>query len=148
MCEMLLRHREKLLYIIVGAWNTVFGYAVYLGLLALIGTDHYWWLLIPTNIIGVTQNFLSYKLIVFKTRGRWAKEYGKFWIVYLPYLAANLLLLPALVGLLKLDPRVAQAAFTVVAFVITYLGHKYFTFRDADAEFGGTTGPEGEQSEG
>lgn len=126
----LTRHREKILYLIVGGWNTIFGYAVYLGLLALIGKDHYWWLLIPTNIIGVTQNYFSYKLIVFRTKGRWASEYGKFWIVYLPYLGANLLLLPALVAWLELDPRIAQGVYAVIAVVITYLGHKYFTFRE------------------
>ncbi|MRR11052.1 GtrA family protein [bacterium] len=128
--RILTRHREKILYLIVGGWNTVFGYAVYLGLIALIGTDHYWWLLIPTNIIGVTQNFFAYKLIVFRTKGRWASEYGKFWIVYLPYLGANLLLLPALVAWLELDPRIAQGVYAVLAVVITYLGHKYFTFRE------------------
>lgn len=136
---LLARHREKLLYLVVGGWNTVFGYALYVALVSVLGRDNYWWLLIPSNIIAVTHNYFTYKLIVFRTRGRWMKEYVKFWIVYLPYLGANLLLLPALVSFLQLDPRLAQAAFTLVAFVITYLGHKYFTFRDADEAFRGAS---------
>jgi len=134
-------HREKLLYLLVGGWNTLFGYGLYAGLVWVFGRDAYWWLLVPTSLIAVTQNYVAYKFIVFRTKGSWIREYAKFWLVYLPYLGLNLLVLPGLVSFLGLDPRIAQAAFVMVAFVITYFAHKHFTFRDADDAFSGAKDP-------
>lgn len=140
------RHREKMLYLVVGGWNTVFGYAVYVMLVTLLGRQNYWWLLVPSNIIGVTHNFFTYKYIVFRTRGRSPAEYVRFWIVYLPYLAGNLVLLPAIVSGLGLDPRAGQGVYAVIAFVATYIGHKYFTFREPDDAFR-SSGDRGEEQD-
>lgn len=57
-------------YLLAGGWNTLFGIGVYALLFRLFGEAvNYLVLLIPANIIAVTGAFLTYKYIVFRTRG-------------------------------------------------------------------------------
>lgn len=135
MRQLLRGHREKVLYVVVGVWNTVFGYSLYAVAVTVLGDEHYVWLLVPTSIIAITQNYFAYKFLVFRTRSNYLREYLRFYLVYGPVVLANLLVLPALVRWLSLEPVVAQALFTLLAVVVTYAGHKYFTFREPEDVF-------------
>jgi putative flippase GtrA len=119
---------ERVRYLVVGGWNTLFGYLVYVALVTLFGRAAYVWMLVPATVVGITQNFFVYKYLVFQTRGGHFREYLKFYVVYGPVLLVNLFALPFLVRVTGLDPRIAQGAFAVIAVVVTYLGNKYFTF--------------------
>ena len=124
------RHQEKVTFVLVGAWNTFFGFALYAFLLWVFGQQAYWILIIPANIIAVTQNYLAYKFLVFKTRGNYVREYLKFYVVYIPSVVANLVILPILVRGLHIPPLIAQAFFIGFVVIVSYFGHKYFTFRE------------------
>lgn len=127
---LLVRRREQILFVIVGAWNTAFGYGVF----AL-----FYWLLqgsLPATVIlllsyavAVTNNFLCYKYIVFRTRGGHAGEILRFVVVYVPILVANLIVLPLALRTLPLNAYVVQAVYMLVVVVLSYLGLKLFTFR-------------------
>ena len=55
-------------YLVVGAWNTFFGIAVYAALYqALHSRVNYLVLMIPANILAITNAYLCYKFFVFKT---------------------------------------------------------------------------------
>ncbi len=121
---------EKIRYLLVGGYNTVFGYVLFVLLLMLLkGRVHYLIVLVVSHVISVTNAYLAYKFLVFKTKGRWLHEFGKFNTVYLVVLAINLMALPAMVEFLSIRPAIAQAWFVVITVIVSYLGHKHFSFK-------------------
>jgi putative flippase GtrA len=85
--------------------------------------------MIISNIISITNAYICYKFFVFKTRGNYIKEYLRFYLVYGIAFALNILLLPLFVRYLKIHPLVAQAIVTLFTIIISYWGHRHFSFR-------------------
>lgn len=130
-------------YLVVGAFNTLFGTLIYWACVWLcedIGRFGYMVAAVMSNILAVSESFLSYKLLVFKTKGRWLPEYLKCWMVYGGASLINLALLPLCVEATRyflsedysrLAPYVGGLLLTGVTVVISFLGHKNITFRRA-----------------
>ena len=124
-------HSEKINYVIAGGWNTLFGYGVYFLLYSLFHKQvNYIVLLIPTNIVAITNAYFCYKFFVFKTKGNYLKEYLKFYIVYGSALLLNFLLMPLFVEIFGIPPLVSQGVILFFTIIISYIGHKFFTFGD------------------
>jgi putative flippase GtrA len=124
------RRREQLLYLVVGGWNTVFGYGVWALMQYLLGDYlHYLVIVLLAWPIAVLNAYLGYRSIVFRSRGPVLKELPRFSLVYLVTLVVNLALLPVALRVLPFNIYVVQALFTVVVVVSSYLGHKYYSFR-------------------
>ncbi len=123
------RRREQLLYLVVGGWNTVFGYGVWAVLQYLLGSHlHYLIVVVLSWPIAVLNAYLGYRLIVFRSRGSVLRELPRFSFVYLATLVVNLALLPVALSVLPFNIYVDQALFTAVVVVCSYLGHKYYSF--------------------
>ena len=123
------QHKEKINYLLVGGWNTLFGYAAFLVLyLWLNASVHYLILLVISNILSITNAYIGYKIFVFKTQGNYLKEYLRFYLVYGTALLFNFILLPITVEAFKLSPPVAQAIIIWLTIIFSYFGHKYFSF--------------------
>ena len=60
-------------------------------------------------------------------------DFVRFASVYVVSLAINTLILPLLVEVAGFDPLIAQAITVVVTTLVSYFGHKYFSFRRAKA---------------
>ncbi len=121
--------RRPVLFLVIGAWNTLFGYLVFVGLYAVMGRHiHYLFILLICHVAAVTNAYLSYKWGLFRTQGYGWGEYLRFWTVHLYTFAANLILLPLCVQILKLGPVLAQGILTALAALAGYLGHSRFTF--------------------
>ena len=132
--EMAFLKNEKIRYLLVGGYNTAFGYILFVLLLMLFkGRIHYLIVLVISHVISVTNAYLAYKFLVFKTQGYWLHEFGKFNTVYLGVLAINLVALPAMVELLAIRPAIGQAWFVVITVIVSYLGHKHFSFKGRNA---------------
>ena len=126
-------NNEKIRYLLVGGYNTAFGYILFVLLLIIFNSRaHYLILLIISHVVSVTNAFLAYKFLVFKTQEPWLPEFFKFNMVYLGTLLINLIALPIMVNLLTIRPIVAQAWFVVITVLISYLGHKRFSFKSQD----------------
>ena len=124
------KHQQKINYLLVGGWNTVFGYCAFLSLYYLLNQYiHYVFLLMLSNILSVTNAYIGYKIFVFKTKGNYLREYVRFYMVYGVALILNLILLPLAVELLRVDPPSAQGVILWFTVVISYLGHKHFSFK-------------------
>ena len=124
------RRREQLLYIAVGGWNTMFGYGVWALLQYLLGSHvHYLVVVMLAWPIAVLNAYLGYRLVVFRSQGSLLTELPRFSLVYLATLVANLALLPVALATLPFNIYVIQALFTAAVVVVSYLGHKYFSFR-------------------
>ena len=131
------RRREQVLYLVVGGWNTFFGYAVWAVMQFLLGGFlHYLVVVVLSWPIAVLNAYLGYRYIVFRSHGSVLRELPRFSAVYFLTLLVNLALLPLALQVLPLNIYVVQALFTVVVVVCSYLAHKYYSFRggrDGDA---------------
>jgi putative flippase GtrA len=126
------RRREQLLYLVVGAWNTIFGYAVWALLQYMLGDYlNYLVIIVLAWPIAVLNAYIGYRYIVFRSQGSVVTELPRFSLVYLSGLIANLVLLPIALRVLPLSIYVVQALVIGLVVVCSYLGHKYFSFRDA-----------------
>ena len=124
-----LLRREQLLYLIVGGWNTLFGYLVWATLQYLLGGYlNYLVIVVISWPIAVLNAYLGYRYIVFRSRGPIVRELPRFSMVYVATLVANLVLLPVALAVLPFNIYVIQALFTAGVVVGSYLAHKYYSF--------------------
>jgi putative flippase GtrA len=135
-------------YILVGGFNTVFGYGLFAllnWLFSGLGAYNYMYAAILAYPIAISVAFLGYKWFVFRTRGNYLVEYIRCFAVYGSSALINLVGLPILVPILRRSmhkpepaPYIAAAILTVVTVVFSFLGHKNISFRpsreDVDAD--------------
>ncbi len=125
-------------YLLVGAWNTVFGMAVYAALYRWLGGHvHYLVLLIPSNVLAITNAYVCYKLFVFKTQGNVLREYFRCYLVYGATMLAGAALMTGLVEWLRLQPIVANCICVGVTTIASYLAHRNFSFKSGQESTGG-----------
>jgi putative flippase GtrA len=126
-------------YLLVGAWNTFFGYAVF-AVFVYILSDlmMYGYMLasVISNIFAITVAYICYKFLVFKTTGNYMREYLRFYTVYGMAAGLNLALLPVFVAILNLtgikdiySPYLAGALLTLVTALFSFFGHRNFSFK-------------------
>jgi putative flippase GtrA len=124
------RHREKVMYLVVGAWNTFFVYGCFSVLYFLLNER-----LAPSAILAIAyvvasvNGYLTFRYLVFAPVRHPVVEYVRYQAVYLPIQAFNLVALPLALTYTNLSAYVVQALFAPFAVVAAYLGNKYFTFR-------------------
>jgi putative flippase GtrA len=131
-------------YLVVGVWNTLFGYglfALFTWLLTGIVPMAYMVACVLGNAIAITVAFLGYKWFVFKTKGNYLREYLRCYVVYGTAILANLALLPVFVKLLELivglkyAPYIAGAVLTAGTVLVSFVGHRQYSFaRDKSTE--------------
>ena len=120
---------QFLVYLVVGGWNTVFGIGFYWLLFHLFGSRcHYLVLAVVSNVVAITNAFVCYKLLVFRTRGNWLREYLKCWVVYGGGALLTMALMWVFVDFAGISPVWANVVGTALVTVASYFGHKYFSF--------------------
>ena len=123
---------ERVRFLVVGGINTVVGYALFAVLQITAGhVIGYLGSLYGSYLLAVTLAFVLHRRFTFRVEGTGNRlvDFLRFASVYVVSLAANTLVLPLLVELAHLDPLVAQAISVVVTTIVSYFGHKYFSFR-------------------
>ena len=125
-------------YLLVGLWNTAFGYGTYAGFTALL-TPHiphaYIVASVVANLLTITGAFLAYKWFVFKTKGklfaRMAALRGRLrrGSVARNFAAAGIGVCSASPHPLRcLSAIHRRAALLGLSAIISFLGHKNFSF--------------------
>lgn len=136
--------RQFVRYILVGGFNTLFGY----GLFALLtwsfrglGSYSYMYSALLANVIAISVAFLGYKWFVFRTRGNYLLEYIRCFGVYGSSTLIGLACLPILVSILRRylhhpqrAPYIAAALLMFVTVLFSFLGHKNISFRQKQVE--------------
>jgi len=123
-------HREKLLYLVVGGWNTLFSYGCFsLCYYLLHGHVHPSLILLIAYLVASVNGFIGFRYIVFRSEGRPLAEYLRYQLVYAPLLVLNMVILPLALRYSSLNAYAIQALFAIFAIVAGYLGSKYFAFR-------------------
>lgn len=122
--------QEQILYVAVGAWNTLFAYAEWAFLQTILQARlHYLVILVLAWPPAVLNAYFWHRRFVFRSTASVRRELPRFSLVYLASLIAGLLLLPVLLANLPFNIYVLQAGYTVAVVALSYLAHKLFTFR-------------------
>jgi putative flippase GtrA len=126
-------------YLLVGGFNTAFGYSLFALLNWLfrgLGSFSYMYAWALANIVAITAAFLAYKWFVFRTRGNYVREWIRCFSVYGSGMIFGFIALPILVTALRhamcrpdLASYLAVALLTTVTVILSFFGHKEFSFR-------------------
>lgn len=126
--EIWFRIPEKLRFLLVGGFNTVFAYGIFAALYELVGL-HYNLALTIQYFITVNFSFVTMRYYVFRSQGVWRVEYVKAVSVYVGMYFFNAFALNFFVRILDIYPLLGQALYLVISTVLTFVLHKYFSFR-------------------
>jgi len=128
---------QRVAFLLIGAFNTGVGFLLFVffdftvgravdesvnriaGSLATLACAH---------VVAVLIAFVMYRRFVFIVRGHVWRDLIRFQAVYLISTGVNAVVLPILVEL-GFDRILAQLMILVVTVIISYVGHKYFSFR-------------------
>ena len=134
---------QMMRYLLVGAWNTLFGYGcffllvrIFLHVLPVGPALTASIALAVATIINVTVSFLGYKWFVFRTQGNYWREYRRSMLVYLPTLFLSAIAIAPLTEALRLIPSlttkapyIAGATLACATAVGSFFGHKHISFK-------------------
>jgi putative flippase GtrA len=131
---------QFLRYLLVGGWNTVFGYGCFFlanRWLATVMTAYsYLVASLLSSLVAITVAFLGYKWFVFRTRGNYLREWLRTLAVYSGSILISTLALAPLVGLIRHTtryqtqaPYIAGAILAAFNVFSSFLGHRHFSFR-------------------
>ena len=120
---------QQLRFIIVGGFNTVTAYLLFVFFIKVIALP-YQLAIIVQFFLSVNLSIFSMKHCVFCSHNSIKQEYLKAWNVYLLMLVANYLFLWITTDILHFNILYSQAVFTVLSTILTYLLHRFYSFRN------------------
>ena len=134
---------QKLRFLFVGGFNTVFAYLVLNFLNIFLG----WVLgdilskvtianlaLIAQYILTINVSFITMRYYVFQSHGDWRKEWAKAWSVYIFLYLINAPILTFMMTVFGWSTWFAQGVYLIFSTIITFFLHKYYSFRKKDEE--------------
>ena len=125
----LLSH-DAVRFLAVGVWNLLFSTLCFAGLFKWVfHGSHYMVALVVSTILSVTNSFVCHRWFTFRSDSPIIKAYLRFYLVYGFQIGLTFVLMPVCVELLKWHPNTAQVAVTFFTTVLTYFGHKHYSFR-------------------
>jgi len=135
--EFINKHNTKVKFVLVGIWNTIFGYFVFLVLdtffesLFLKRYFAYMSAMILSQIIATINAYIFHKYVTFKSKVRGKGiiiEFFRFCLTYVVTFCLSLILLPFFVEIFKIQPKISAAIVIFICTVISYIGHSRFSF--------------------
>jgi putative flippase GtrA len=138
-------HEEKLRFLVVGVWNVIFSMLSLLVLERLIpygpgsalaasigGVGAKQVVLVVNWVISVSQNMVTFKLLVFRTKGHWLREYARMYVTYTGTFIVESVMVQVISAVAGWSLFWARVPALVVVTVLSYFGNKYFTFRTTE----------------
>ena len=121
---------EKFRFLVVGAFNTIFGNLVFLALYHALGSEiHYLVISAIAHALSVIVAFAGQRTLVFHSTKPWPSEFIRYNISLLFSFLIGLLSLYVLVEFGGLKPTVGQALTVVFSIMVSYLAHRYYSFK-------------------
>lgn len=133
------KHGMKIRFILVGVWNTIFGYLVFVLLdtffTHILSTRYFAYMsaMVLGQIIAVLNAFIFHKFYTFRsqTKGKaMINEFFRFSSTYIFTFVLNLVLLPVFVELLLIPPKIAGACIVILLTIVSYFAHLYYSFKE------------------
>jgi putative flippase GtrA len=134
-------HDQRVAFVVVGGINTAVGFAIFVACSMSVGhvVDRHFGRVAGslvtvgvTHVLGVLFAFVMHRRFVFRVYGHVLRDLVRFWSVYLTAGAVNIVVLPVLVEL-GLHRILAQAIIVACNTLLSYFGHRYFSFRRSAA---------------
>ena len=125
----LIKSKTEIRFLLVGIWNTLFGYLVFLLFLfllekILINERQIYSLSIAfSHLISVINSFIFHKVVTFVSKQKGLEivyEFRRFFNSYIITFLLNLSLISIQVELLSLNPRIAGAISLPIVTVVTF----------------------------
>jgi putative flippase GtrA len=114
-------NRRFLKFLILGIWNTTFGYLLFIALLNIDFFErHTSWALILTYAISSVQTFLVQKTFVWNDSSHWTLLAGPFALASVCAYALNQTLFIIGIEWIDLDPRIAQLFAIPFVVIVSY----------------------------
>lgn len=129
-----MRLPQKLRFLLVGGYNTLFSYLLYMAFLYYFET----WVqlsLFLSYLLSSVHNYLTQKFYVFNTRGSYVREYLKCVIVWVLSYGLNAAILGFLTHVCHINPYVAQIMSQIPVIVFNFVFLKYFAFQLLNSTF-------------
>ena len=122
-----IRFPEKIRFLLVGGYNTVFSYFlyvlfVYLGLNAQIS-------LLISFVVSSVNSYLTQKFYVFLTKGNYLNEYVRCLTTWLGSYALNAVLLFVFMHFFNLNAYIGELIVLILLTIYSFVTLKYFAFR-------------------
>jgi len=120
---------RKLRFLIIGAWNTLFGYLAFAALYLLLpAAIHYLLIAAATHFVAVAQSYATQRFLVFRSLDPIAPEFLRFNISHAGTLLFGLGAMWLLVDGLGLAPLAAQAITIAGSVILSYFLHSRVSF--------------------
>ena len=121
---------QKIRFVLVGGYNTVFGISLYALLYNLLHDKiNYIIISVINHILAVTNAFFCYRIFVFLSKNNIYKEYIKTHISYIVALIINIVGMYVFVSFFKLDPRIVNVMLSLIIACTSFFLHKHFSFK-------------------
>lgn len=121
---------KRIRYLLVGGWNTIFGYLLMVILYELLSNQfHIVAIAFLSSFIAISMSFATYKVFVFNTKGFWLTEWLRSFIVYGLATLLSIFLLWLFMAIFNIDIYISQALSSTLVILGSYFGHKSFTFK-------------------
>lgn len=128
---------RKLRFLIVGGWNTLFGYLCFYGLYLLAANRvHYLIVTAAAHSINIVQAYVMHRWLVFRSDAKVPSEFMRFNASYIGTFLFGLLAMFLLVEVAALSPPVAQAIVILMNVILSYVLHSRVSFRAASDRCG------------
>lgn len=120
---------QRIAFLAVGGVNTAIGFGWFVLFHSIFGSNRYMLTLLCAHVCAVLCAFVLHRRLVFRVHGHVWLDLARFELVNLSSLAINAILLPIAVSVMHLQVLPAQLVVTAFTVVISYTGHKMFSFR-------------------
>ena len=138
---------QRVAFLVVGAINTLVGFTIFIACSESVGhlVDHRYGKVAGAlvtggiaHVLAVLFAFMMQRRFVFRVRGHVLRDLARFWSVHLTAGAIGFVALPVLVEL-GLNRIPAQAIILAATTVLSYFGHRHFSFRRSTTDTQGET---------
>ncbi len=120
---------DKIRFLLVGGWNALFSYLIFVLALYLIGREHYQLCVALQWIISSVFSYVNQKVFVFLTKGNWIAEYLKCCTTWALSYAMNVVILELTVRFITKNVYIGQFVSLFLVSILTYVLFKYFAFK-------------------
>jgi putative flippase GtrA len=120
---------QRVAFLLVGGANTAFSTGLFIALALAFPQTPSFILLTASWGVSLIAVFFVYRKLVFRVKGHLWLDLGRFALVNLTSLLTNVSLLSLCADILGFPRIPTQLAITGVSVIISYFGHRHFSFR-------------------
>lgn len=120
---------EQIRFIIIGSFNAGVSFFIYSCICFFYGEKYYQLSLILAWILSSFTSFLAQKYLVFKTKGKFIKQYLKCCFTWFFSYLINAFVLELLVKKFEINVYFSQILATIISAIFTYIMLKIYAFK-------------------